>query len=203
MIRVFYAPDERNTAMTEVRVTAGAVRGSVQSGVVVFKGVPFAEPPVGDLRFAAPRPVTKWDGVRDATQYGPPPPQSGLFGTDALMKLDGNWLTANVFTPDLGARLPVMVWIQGGGYMFGTSGLPEYDGVRLVRDGGVVLVTFNYRTGVEGFAQFAGAPANRGLLDQVAALEWVRDNIAVFGGDPDQVTVFGESAGGGSVASLL
>ena len=91
-----------------------------------------------------------------------------------------------------------MVWIQGGGYLFGTSGLPEYDGGRLARDGGVVVVTFNYRVGIEGFAQIDGAPANRGLLDQVAALEWVRDNISAFGGDPDQVTVFGQSAGGGS-----
>jgi para-nitrobenzyl esterase len=96
-----------------------------------------------------------------------------------------------------------MVWIQGGGYVFGMSGLPEYDGARLARDGGVVVVTFNYRVGVEGFGQIAGAPANRGLLDQVAALAWVRDTIEVFGGDPARVTVFGESAGGGSVAALL
>jgi para-nitrobenzyl esterase len=190
--------------MTEVRVEAGVVRGTLESGVAVFRGIPYAEPPVGEHRFGAPRPVKAWDGVREATNYGPPPPQSGLFGMDALASdTDDNWLTVNVFTPDLGANLPVMVWIQGGGYMFGTSGLPEYDGGRLVRDGGVVLVTFNYRTGLEGFAQFAGAPANRGLLDQVAALQWVRDNIAGFGGDPGQVTVFGESAGGGSVAALL
>ena len=96
-----------------------------------------------------------------------------------------------------------MVWIQGGAYVIGMSGLPEYDGGRLARDGGVVVVTFNYRVGVEGFAQIEGAPANRGLLDQVAALEWVRDNIRAFGGDPDRVTVFGQSAGGGSVAALL
>ncbi len=96
-----------------------------------------------------------------------------------------------------------MVWIQGGGYVIGMSSLPEYDGGRLARDGGVVVVTFNYRVGIEGFAQIEGAPANRGLLDQVAALEWVRDNIRAFGGDPDRVTVFGQSAGGGSVAALL
>ena len=95
-----------------------------------------------------------------------------------------------------------MVWIHGGAYAIGTSGLPEYDGARLARDG-VVLVTFNYRVGVEGFAHIEGAPANRGLLDQVAALEWVRDNIRAFGGDPARVTVFGQSAGGGSVAALL
>ena len=116
-----------------------------------------------------------------------------------------DWLTVNVWSPDpaRGAGLPVMVWIHGGAYVIGTSGLPDYDGGRLARDGGVVVVTFNYRVGVEGFAQIEGAPANRGLLDQVAALEWVRDNIRAFGGDPGRVTVFGESAGGGSVAALL
>jgi para-nitrobenzyl esterase len=96
-----------------------------------------------------------------------------------------------------------MVWIQGGGYVIGMSSLSEYDGARLARDGGVVVVTFNYRVGIEGFAQIEGAPANRGLLDQVAALEWVRDNVRAFGGDPDRVTLFGQSAGGGSVAALL
>jgi para-nitrobenzyl esterase len=187
-------------AEPEIRVAAGALRGRLESGVVVFKGIPFAEPPA---RFAAPRPVEAWDGTRDALSYGPPPPQSGLFGVDAPAGSADGWLTVNVWTPDLAANLPVMVWIQGGGYLFGTSGRPEYDGGRLARDGGVVVVTFNYRLGIEGFAQIDTAPANRGLLDQVAALEWVRDNIGAFGGDPDQVTVFGQSAGAGSVAALL
>jgi para-nitrobenzyl esterase len=187
-------------AEPEIRVAAGGLRGRLESGVAVFKGIPFAEPAE---RFAAPEPVEAWDGIRDASSYGPPPPQSGLFGMGALSGSAEGWLTVNVWTPDPAASLPVMVWIQGGGYVFGTSGLPEYDGGRLARDGGVVVVTFNYRVGIEGFAQIDGAPANRGLLDQVAALEWVRDNISAFGGDPDQVTVFGQSAGGGSVAALL
>ena len=191
----------------EARTAAGRVRGVREGGVAVFRGIPYAEPPVGALRFAAPRPVRGWSGVREAPTYGPPPPQGGHFGMDALSPdpADDDWLTVNVWSPEPapGAGLPVMVWIQGGGYVIGTSGLPEYDGGRLAREGGVVVVTFNYRVGVEGFAQLEGAPANRGLLDQVAALEWVRDNISAFGGDPDRVTVFGQSAGGGSVAALL
>ncbi|HEY7101497.1 MAG TPA: carboxylesterase family protein [Mycobacteriales bacterium] len=187
-------------AEPEVRVAAGVLRGRLDSGLAVFKGIPFAEPP---QRFAAPGPVEAWDGARDALSYGPPPPQSSLLGTEAVTESAKGWLTVNVWTPDPAASLPVMVWIQGGGYLFGTAGRPEYDGGRLARDGGVVVVTFNYRVGIEGFAQIPGAPANRGLLDQLAALEWVRENISGFGGDPDRVTVFGQSAGGGSVAALL
>lgn len=204
----------------EVHAPCGALRGRWEAGVAAFRGIPFAEPPVGALRFAAPGPARRWDGVRDALAYGPPPPQAGVFGVDALARdaageSADDWLTVNVWSPDPGpdAGLPVMVWIQGGAYVIGTSGLPEYDGGRLARDGaggggadgsrGTVVVTFNYRVGLEGFAQIEGAPPNRGLLDQVAALEWVRDNIRSFGGDPDLVTVFGQSAGGGSVAALL
>ena len=118
------------------------------------------------------------------------------------MRDGDDWLTINVWTPDPSAALPVMVWIHGGAYAIGMSGLPEYDGACLARHG-VVVVTFNYRVGVEGFGQIDGMPANRGLLDQVTALEWVRDHIHAFGGDPAQVTIFGESAGGGSVAALM
>jgi len=209
----------------EVRLGGGAVRGRWEAGVAVFRGIPYAEAPVGTLRFAAPRPARAWDGVRPADAYGPPAPQVDPFGgglspgrTPGAGWLSGDdWLTVNVFTPtptptpgpgpdaglDPAAKLPVMVWIYGGAYTIGASSRPEYDGGRLARDGRVVVVTFNYRLGAEGFARIAGAPANRGLLDQVAALQWVRDNIATFGGDPDQVTVFGESAGGGAVAALL
>ncbi len=189
----------------DVQVTGGIVRGATEGDLSVFRGIPYAAPP---RPFAAPEPVEPWSGVREATRFGPPPPQSGAFGMDALTEGDdggddrGDWLTANVWSPRLDGRLPVMVWVQGGAYLFGTSGLPEYDGSTLAR-GGVVVVTFNYRVGLEGFGQVDGIPANRGLLDQVAALQWVRDNIAAFGGDPQRVTVFGQSAGGGSVAALL
>ncbi|GLW21758.1 carboxylic ester hydrolase [Microbispora amethystogenes] len=187
----------------EVRTAAGVLRGGREAGLAVFRGIPYAEPPVGVLRFAAPQPVRGWDGVRPALAYGPPPPQSGLLGGSQDTAGD-DWLTVNVWTPepDPAAGLPVMVWIPGGGYVSGNAALPEYDAGHLAASG-VVVVTLNYRLGIEGFALIDGAPANRGLFDQVAALRWVRDDIRAFGGDPDRVTVFGESAGGGSVAALL
>lgn len=183
-----------------MRTAAGVVRGRLEGDLSVFRGIPYAEPPTGRLRFAAPSPVPAWDGVRPAIDYGPPPPQSGLLGTARNVAGD-NWLTLNVWTSG-SSGLPVMVWIPGGGYVTGDSSRPEYDGSNLAASG-VVVVTINYRLGLEGFAQVDGAPPNRGLLDQVAALQWVRDNIEAFGGNPDRVTVFGESAGGGSVAALL
>jgi para-nitrobenzyl esterase len=186
-----------------VRLTSGSVRGRTENGLVVFRGMPFARPPVGELRLAAPMPVEPWEGVRDAVVFGPPPPQFAAMGAPAARDADGDWLTVNVWSPAPGAaRLPVMVWIHGGGYVYGWSGDPLFDGAVLARDG-VVVVTFNYRLCAEGFGHFKGAPANRGLLDQVAALRWVQDNIAAFGGDPDRVTVFGESAGAGSIAALM
>ncbi|MFF4061003.1 carboxylesterase/lipase family protein [Streptomyces sp. NPDC001668] len=192
----------------EVRTAAGTVRGRAEDGLVVFRGIPFAEPPVGEARFQAPRPVRSWEGTREAYAFGPPPPQeSGFQGRAAVVETPtgDDWLTVNVWTPatDPAARRPVMVWIYGGAYKLGHAGSPGYDAQHLARAGDVVVVTLNYRVGIEGFALLEGAPANRGLLDQVAALEWVRDNITAFGGDPGQVTVFGESAGAGSVASLL
>ncbi|ANB07049.1 carboxylesterase [Streptomyces ambofaciens] len=189
-----------------VRTHCGAVRGQTSDGLTVFRGIPFAEAPVGPGRFAAPRPARPWDGTRDAHAFGPPPPQDlGLAGPAGTHSGGEDWLTVNVWTPapDPAARRPVMVWIYGGAYKLGHSGSPGYDARRIAVDGDLVVVTFNYRVGMEGFAHIEGAPANRGLLDQVAALEWVRENITAFGGDPDQVTVFGESAGAGSVASLL
>jgi para-nitrobenzyl esterase len=158
----------------EVRTAAGVLRGSREAGLAVFRGVPYAEPPVGALRFAAARPVRGWVGVRAAVSYGPPPPQAGLFGMQELAQaVADDWLSVNVWVarPGRGAGLPVLVWIPGGGYVIGASSLPEFDGARLAV-GGVVVVTLNYRLGMEGFAQIDGAPANRGLLDQVAALGW-------------------------------
>ena len=159
-----------------VRTAAGQVRGRSEGGVAVFRGIPFAQPPVGDLRFAAPRPARAWDGVREAAMFGPPPPQSGFLLTPVSPPAPGadpdDWLTVNVFSPDLGAAgLPVMVWIYGGAYRFGASSLLGYDGAPLARQN-VVVVTFNHRIGVEGYAYLPGVPANRALLDQVAALRW-------------------------------
>ena len=188
------------------QVSGGALRGGWESGVAVFRGIPYAAPPVGANRFAAPQPAKGWDGVRPAVSFGPPPPQAYRLSRGPAEGATGDdWLTVNVWSPalDPAAKLPVMVWIYGGAYTIGSSSWLEYDGGHLARDGDVVLVTFNYRVGFEGFAHLTDAPANRGLLDQVAALEWVRDNIAAFGGDPARVTIFGESAGGGSVATLL
>ncbi len=192
-----------------VRTGDGAVRGRTERGCAVFRGIPFARPPFGGLRFAAPAPPQPWDGVRDATAFGPAPPQPGeALGAARPLPRAGrrdplDCLTVNVWTPDPGGtRLPVLVWVYGGAYLFGQAGQPMYDGSALAAHG-TVVVTFNYRVGFEGFGQAAGAPANRGLLDQVAALRWVAENIAAFGGDPGNVTVFGESAGAGSVAALL
>jgi para-nitrobenzyl esterase len=186
-----------------VRTAAGVVRGRMEDGIAIFRGVPFSRPPVGALRLAAPAQVEPWSGVRDAAEFGPPPPQTRALGMPATPDDRTDWLTLNVWSPDLGsAALPVMVWIHGGGYVYGWSGDPLFDGATLAR-GGVVVVTINYRLGAEGFGHFPGAPANRGLLDQVAALRWVQENVAGFGGDPGRVTVFGESAGAGSIAALM
>jgi para-nitrobenzyl esterase len=193
----------------EIRTAAGVVRGRWENAVAVFRGIPYAQPPVGSRRFAAPVPAPPWDGIRAALEFGPPVPQVAHTGS-AMSSVSGSaddgsadCLTLNVWSPDLGAAgLPVMVWIQGGAYLENNSANPHCDGATLARSG-VVLVSMNYRVGADGFAHITGAPDNRGILDQIAALRWVQDNIAAFGGDPDNVTVFGQSAGGACIAALL
>ncbi|MGH3168897.1 MAG: carboxylesterase/lipase family protein, partial [Trebonia sp.] len=191
----------------EVEVCAGRVRGCLENGIYVFRGMPFAKPPLGALRFRAPEDPAPWDGVRDASAFGPPAPQVDPAAQTSLVPAQWpggqEWLTVNVWTPDIAtAGLPVLVWIHGGAYLIGSGADPVSDGAGFAMSG-VVLVSCNYRLGFEGWADIPGAPANRGLLDQVAALTWVRENVAKFGGDPSNVTVFGESAGAGSVAALL
>ncbi|MEU9994120.1 carboxylesterase family protein [Streptomyces sp. NPDC050848] len=183
---------------------SGPVRGTVADGLRITLGIPYADPPFGAGRFLAPRPATAWDEVRDCTRYGPIAPQSAeLPGSPAWNPDDEGVLTLNVWAPaERSEPLPVLFWIHGGAYTFGSSAQPDYDGSTLAR-AGTVVVTCNYRLGFEGFGHVPGFPDNRGLLDQIAALEWVRDNIAAFGGDPDNVTVAGQSAGGGSIACLM
>ncbi|MBM9617654.1 carboxylesterase/lipase family protein [Streptomyces zhihengii] len=187
---------------------SGTVRGTDEDDVAVFRGIPYAAAPVGPLRFAPPAPVPPWDGVRDAVAFGPTAPKNPYAPPlDALLPdpdVPGyGCLNLNVWTaaPE-GAGRPVMVWIHGGALRNGSSAVPLYDGRAFARDG-VVLVSLNHRLGVEGFGVFPDAPANLGLRDQLAALAWVRDNIRAFGGDPHNVTVFGESAGAIGIAALL
>ncbi|RBQ16723.1 carboxylesterase/lipase family protein [Spongiactinospora rosea] len=185
----------------KVRTTEGVVQGRLRQGHAVFRGIPYAQPPVGDLRFAAPAPPQRWEGTRQAAEFGPVVPLS--LPIDVGPPQGTDWLTLNVGTPDPGAAgLPVLVWIPVGGYVSAASSDPMFDPAALA-EAGLVVVTINCRVGAEGFAFLDDVPPNRGFLDQIAALEWVQRNIAAFGGDPGQVTVAGVSAGAGSVAALL
>lgn len=190
-----------------VRIPAGEIRGRVDDGVAVFLGVPYAAPPVGEHRLGAPAAVAPWEGVRDALTLGPTTPAPGYPAEfsellPAPVVLGDDYLHVNVWAPDGARDRPVMVWIHGGAFVNGNNAVPNYDGTAFARDG-VVLVAVNYRLGAEGFLHLPDAVPNRGLLDQVAALTWVRDAIAAFGGDPGNVTVFGESAGAMSIGALL
>jgi para-nitrobenzyl esterase len=207
---------------SKVKTRAGRLEGEDLGAVQVFRGIPYAEPPVGELRLRPPQPPKPWKGVRSALEFGPSAPQTAavvapltllyrrLIGAP-LRRQSQDCLYLNVWTPQADdRRRPVMVWIHGGAFMMGSGATPLYDGTHFARRGDVVVVTLNYRLGALGFLNLRQlrsddemAPSNVGLRDQIAALEWVRDNIEAFGGDPENVTVFGESAGAMSVGTLL
>ena len=188
-----------------VRVHSGVLLGTVENGVAVFKGVPYAAPPVAALRWSLPRPVAPWSGDLPANEFGSScmqdePPHNVPAGSPAL-QLSEDCLTLNVWSPQAAKKAPVMVWIHGGGNVNGSAADVYYDGAAFARDG-IVLVSFNYRLGTLGFQPHNGE-ANFGLWDQVAVLRWVHDNVAAFGGDPANVTLFGVSAGGQDTLVLM
>ena len=194
-----------------ITLDSGKVSGTDADGYQRFLGIPFAAPPVGDLRWKPPQPVVAWSGVRECIKYGPASPQLPYPGLN-IDRTDEDCLYLNVWTPATSPddRLPVMVWIHGGGYQYGSASEIQYGGASLAKKG-VVVVTVNYRVGVFGFLshpQLAaespqGSTGHYGILDNIAALEWVQRNIAAFGGDPSRVTIFGESAGGNSIVALM
>ncbi|MEI4507351.1 carboxylesterase family protein [Sphingopyxis sp. CCNWLW253] len=201
-----------HSGQPEVKIASGRVAGTSDGDVVSFKGLPYAAPPVGDLRWRAPKKAERWSGTRKADTYGAicqqihQPKDNGV----GPLPMSEDCLTLNVFAPVAAKKAPVMVWIHGGGYVNGSGTAALYDGSALAREG-VVVVTLNYRLGRFGFFAHPALTAdadgeavgNYGLMDMIAALKWVRDNAARFGGDPRQVTIFGESAGGAAVNALM
>ncbi|BCL77793.1 carboxylesterase [Ktedonobacteria bacterium brp13] len=202
-----------------VETRFGTVLGTTEGSVNVWKGIPYAQPPVGPLRFRAPVPLEPWVGVRDATAFGPVAPQdisvfggasNAVVGEGSAPVLNEDCLYLNIWAP-AGAHKPrpVLVWIHGGAFILGSGSSPDYDGATFAAHGDVIVVTLNYRLGALGFLYLGdlsenyASSGNSGLLDQVAALQWVHANIAAFGGDPANVTVFGESAGAMSIGTLL
>jgi para-nitrobenzyl esterase len=216
--RAFAAPARSDSAGPVAQTTSGKIRGSYQDKINSFKGVPYSAPTSGPSRFMPPSKPQPWTGVRDALELGHQAPQipSGLIPEVAAVEDKGpmgeDCLVLNVWTPSPGTghKRPVMVWLHGGGFSTGSGGFTIYDGANLARKHDVVTVTVNHRLNVFGFLyladiggeKFANA-SNAGMLDIVAALEWVRDNIASFGGDPTNVTIFGQSGGGGKVSTLM
>ena len=190
-----------------VKVEGGWIQGTVSEDLTIYKGIPFAAPPVGELRWKAPQPVEKWDGVKQAKEYAPAPFQGG----NPPSGKSEDCLYLNVWSPAKSAdeKIPVLVWIYGGGFSFGSTAEPGYSGENLAKKG-VVLVSIAYRVNQLGFLAHPELSAenpnhisgNYGLLDQIAGLQWIKENIAAFGGDPEKVTIFGESAGGISVSML-
>ncbi|UBZ13001.1 carboxylesterase family protein [Flagellimonas marinaquae] len=190
-----------------VKTTNGMVQGSAEGDLTVFKGIPFAAPPVGDLRWKAPQPIEPWEGVKKTTEFGPAPMQGG----NPPSGKSEDCLYLNIWSPAKSPdeKIPVLVWIYGGGFSFGSTSEPVYDGTNLAKKG-VILVSIPYRVGQLGFLAHPELSAenpnnvsgNYGLLDMIAGLEWIQKNIAAFGGDPNKVTIFGESAGGIAVSML-
>ena len=195
------------TSSPQTTLSSGIVRGSAEEGVDRYLAIPYAAPPFGENRFRAPRPVPAWEGIREATQFGPTAPQLPYAGAIGELlgsvRINGeDILTANVWAPSGASAAPVLLWIHGGALERGTAALPLYDGTVFAK-AGIVFVSINYRLGSEGFSVLEGAPRNLGLRDAAAALEWVHREISAFGGDPAQITAMGESAGGAIVAGLL
>jgi para-nitrobenzyl esterase len=205
--------DKQAAPVTQTK--QGNIEGSFENGLFIFRGIPYAAPPAGEWRWMPPQPVKPWNGIRSALQFGPIAPQNspppGIMGEREPEPQNEDCLYLNVYSPGLDdKKRPVMVWIHGGAFSIGSGSTPTYQGEALAKNGDIVLVSFNYRLGLLGFLNLnkitAGkipALGNEGLLDQMAALRWVKGNIAAFGGDPDNVTIFGESAGGMSVACLM
>jgi len=192
--------------MAIIETKSGKVQGYIENDVDVYKGIPYAEPPIGDLRFSPPVMKKPWDGVLKAKEYSPFAFQGYSMLEDYFGKNEPeseDCLYLNIWTPVAdNEKRPVMFWIHGGAFITGGGGVPIYDGSVLAKRGDVVVVTINYRLGAFGYSYIPGVTANVGQMDQIAALEWVRDNIEKFGGDPGNVTIFGESAGGYAVLTL-
>ena len=195
-----------------VETTIGPVTGRSKEDVYLFAGIPYAAPPVEDLRFKPPMPHAPWQEPYQALKFGPAAPQipSGGLTDSANVRWNEDCLSLNISTPACdGEARAVLVWIHGGGYRTGQGSIPWYNGARFSRQGDIVVVSINYRLGALGFTDLSHLGPDYalsgvcGTLDQIAALRWVKDNIAAFGGDPEQVTIAGESAGGFSVSTLL